>query len=218
MLAHPIATCDQHENAIRMPIDISPERAPELQSGFDALVRERRSIYSYLPKPVPVALLRKAIEAAVVAPNHHRTHPWRFFVFSGAGRGRLALAYEAAAKRVGRDVPKAVQRVYDAPVMVVIACISLASNAKVKAWEEQFATAAATQNLMLSLAGSSLSTLLTTGELAESPEVKELVGLAQEPEAKLMGVLNVGYRNPERPLPARAVQDIDAVTQWFLEE
>jgi nitroreductase len=158
-------------------------------------------------------LLEGAFTAAVLAPNHHRTRPWRFFVFEDEDRAPLADAYEAAAVRLGRLVPRAIQRAYDAPVMVVIACVPDTLNPRVVRAEEEFATAAATQTLMLALTSMGLGTLLTTGDLAESPEVLELVGLTGS-GGRLIGVLNVGYRNPDRPLPARPALDIASVVSW----
>jgi len=58
-----------------------------------------------------------------------------------------------------------------------------------------------------------VGSLLTTGVLAESDEVHRLVGL-QPPEGRVMGVVNVGYRNTERPLLARPAPDAAAVTTW----
>ena len=83
--------------------------------------------------------------------------------------------------------------------------------------EEEFATAAAVQNFMLSLAAAGVGTLLTTGDLAESPEVARLVGL-HEPPARLMGVINVGFRNPERPIPARPEPALDGVATWLTQD
>lgn len=188
---------------------------PPASSLSDA-VHRRRSVYAYLNVPVPRGIIERALEQAVLAPCHHQTHPWRFFVFEGAGRERLAHAYRDAAARIGLLSAKANQRAYDAPVMIVIACQPALTHPRIKAWEEEFATAAATQTLMLALAASGVGSLLTTGHLAESDEVRSLIGLDQ-PGSRIMGVLNVGYRNPERPLMARPAADAAAVTRWFTE-
>jgi len=194
-------------------VDASPAGAGTLAASFHAIVAARRSIYAYAQKPVPKQLVEAALGDAIQAPNHHRTQPWRFYVFTGQGRSRLAAAYEAAAARVGRDVPKAIQRAYDAPVMVVVACLPGVSNPKVSEAEERFAVAAATQTFMLSLAAAGVDSLLTTGELAESPEVRTLVGM-DDANAQLMGVVNVGYRDPERPVRPRPATAVDAFTTW----
>ena len=185
--------------------------------SFRDVVRRRRSTYSYLEQPVPRALIEQALADAVLAPNHHRTAPWRFHVITREGRGKLVAAYESAANRLGRDVARAVQRASDAPVNVVVACVPAAANPKVSVREEEFATAAAVQNFMLSLAAAGVDSLLTTGDLAEAPEVAVLVGLPQPP-ARLMGVINVGYRNPERPIPARAEPALERVVHWITQD
>jgi nitroreductase len=181
--------------------------------AFDRVVQRRRSIYSYRDTPVPRRLVERALDCAVQAPNHHRTRPWRFFVFEGDARNRLAAAYEETARRLGRDVVRAVQRAMDAPVMIVVGCVAQTSNPRVELKEEEFAVAASVQTLMLALAAEEVGSLLTTGVLAESDEVHRLVGL-QPPEGRVMGVVNVGYRNTERPLLARPAPDAAAVTTW----
>jgi len=188
-----------------------------VSTDIDVLQRvaqQRRSIYSYLDTPVSRQVVERAIECAVLAPNHHRTRPWRFFVFAADARHRLAAAYETAARRLGRDAERAIQRALDAPVMIVVGCAASASNPRVEQKEEEFAVAASIENMMLALAAEGVGTLLTTGVLAESDEVHRLVGLTP-PEARIMGVVNVGYRNTERPLLARPAADGASVTRWM---
>lgn len=184
---------------------------------FTEIAQRRRSIYSYLDQPVPRAIVERALADAVLAPNHHRTAPWRFFVITREARRGLVRAYEAAALRTGRDVARATQRAQDAPLNVVVACVPAQHNPRVKPAEEDFACAAAVQNFLLSLADAGVGSLLTTGELPESPEVAALVGL-DEPGAHLMGVINVGYRNTERPLANRPDPQMDRVTRWIGED
>jgi hypothetical protein len=59
-----------------------------------------------------------------------------------------------------------------------------------------------------------VDSLLTTGDLAESPEVAALVGL-DAPQARVMAVINVGYRRPERPPGARQSVPLDQVAAWI---
>ncbi len=47
---------------------------------FGEVLRGRRTIELFLQTPVPVKLVRAAIEAATWAPNHHVTEPWRFYL------------------------------------------------------------------------------------------------------------------------------------------
>jgi len=56
---------------------------------FDAVVRGRRSIRGFLPKPVPQALIREILELAVRAPSSMNTQPWHFYVVTGAVLDRI---------------------------------------------------------------------------------------------------------------------------------
>jgi len=195
--------------------DPSPlDGASDLAAAFDQIATLRRSAYAYLPESVSRASIERALRLAMLAPNHHKTRPWRFFVYADGGRAPLVAAYEAAATRLGRDVAKARQRALDAPVMIVVGCVPATLHPKVKPNEEEFATAAAVENMLLALASEGLSSLLTTGDLAESPEVNALVGLG-EADGRVMGVVNVGYRDPRRPMVPRTPPDVGAFTQWF---
>ena len=188
------------------------DAAPRL-TIFESIADSRRSAYAYLDEPVPRELVERAIRIAMLAPNHRRTSPWRFFVYAGAGRAPLVAAYEAAARRLDRDTAKARQRALDAPVMIVVACIPQIGQRKVLVNEEEFATAAAIQNMLLALACANVSTLLTTGDLAESQETHALVGLG-DGQGRIMAVVNVGYRNPARPVPPRAQPDLAKCMHW----
>lgn len=183
-------------------------------ASFGEVAQRRRSVYAYLDEPVPRPIIERALAQAVLAPNHHRTAPWRFFVIAREARHRLVSAYETAALRTERDVARAAQRAKDAPVNVVVACVPTLDNPRVVAKEEEFATAAAVQNFLLSLADAGVGSLLTTGPLAESPEVAALVGL-EALGGHVVGVINVGYPNPERPIPRRPEAQLDRVVRWI---
>lgn len=189
----------------------------DFAAALHEIVQRRRSVYAYRDEPVAREVLELALAAAMRAPNHHRTVPWRFFVIEESHRERLVRAYEAAAARLGRDVARATQRAKDAPVNVIVACVPAVDNPRVVVREEEFATAAAVQNFLLALAASGVDTLLTTGDLAESAEVAQLIGLHQ-PGSRVMGVINVGYRNPDRPIQPRPSPDIFKAVKWVGED
>src|SRR5437763_15722051 len=103
--------------------------ATTIQQPLDTIesIRTRRAIKEYDEKPVPREIIEELLDAAHWAPNHHLTHPWRFHVFTGAGRERLVPAREAAvrmaAERRGREVTAedrgvARGKCYSAPAIV----------------------------------------------------------------------------------------------------
>jgi nitroreductase len=56
---------------------------------FDEVVRGRRSIRGYKPKPVPKAVIREVIELAMRAPSSLNTQPWNFYVVAGEPLDRI---------------------------------------------------------------------------------------------------------------------------------
>ena len=71
-------------------------------SVLDA-VAGRRSVRSYLGRPVPHATLLVLLAAASRAPSGNNTQPWRVHVLTGAGRQRLTDAIMAVRAAGGDD-------------------------------------------------------------------------------------------------------------------
>ncbi|VTU13602.1 nitroreductase family protein [Variovorax sp. RA8] len=195
-----------------MTIDIEePVSRVDLSSVFEDIVRQRRSVYFYLDQDVPRHLLERALQMAVLAPSHYHTRPWRFTVFRGSARAELATAYEKAAVRIGWHPGRARCRAFDAPVMVVIGCVPDVSHPRVRPLEEEFATAAATQNLMLALTSMQLSCAMSSSPLQLSDEVEQAAGIEG---GRVVGVLQVGYRDSERELFKRPQPGTAGVVRW----
>ena len=62
------------------------------------VIRARRTVDIGLLRPdaVPREVTEAILEAGIWAPNHGRTEPWRFTVFTGEGRARLADVFAQA--------------------------------------------------------------------------------------------------------------------------
>ncbi|HVJ16383.1 MAG TPA: nitroreductase [Polyangiaceae bacterium] len=63
---------------------------------FRDVVRDRHSVRSFLPDPVPDALLRSVLEDAQRAPSNCNTQPWQVHIVSGGKRDALSQAILAA--------------------------------------------------------------------------------------------------------------------------
>src|SRR3954468_14149816 len=59
-------------------------------------IRERRTLKEFTAEPVAAELVRELLELAVLAPNHHETEPWRFWV---VGRDTLEAMSDATGDR-----------------------------------------------------------------------------------------------------------------------
>lgn len=122
-------------------IAIRPERAvswgalePAAPSEPPVLepIRGRRSVRSYLDKPVPDAAVDRVLEAARWAPSPHGRQPWRFAVIrkertrhrladamGGEWRANLEMDGQDAAV-VERRLEGSRRRLLDAPVLVLL--------------------------------------------------------------------------------------------------
>lgn len=132
---------------------------------FD-IVKQRRSIRKYLPKPVQKEVILEVLMAAGCAPSAHNSQPWRFIILQDASvKRRLADAMaEAWAKDLQRDgikvesdkLTERVERFATAPVLI-LACLTMGDLRKFPDSERQMCErdlavqsfGAALQNLLL---------------------------------------------------------------------
>src|SRR5438067_1045809 len=106
--------------------------APTLEA-----IRNRRSSPLMQAVNPPKKLVQLVLEAAVCAPNHYRTSPWRFTVVSGSARLELGEAMaESLLDRLQDDedeervdaqtealLEKERRKPLRAPVIIAVACV-----------------------------------------------------------------------------------------------
>jgi nitroreductase len=174
----------------------------------------RRSVGRVLPDALPRAEVEALLEAAVSAPNHHLTAPWRFVVLAGDARREVGEAHARAVARAKPDLPaeglaKEAARLERAPV--VIAAIVRGSEDPVQAREDRDAVAAAIENLLLAAHAGGLGAMWRTGVMVDEPEVREALGL--EPGDAIVGFVYLG--RPAGPPPERPPRpEVAAVAAW----
>jgi nitroreductase len=168
-------------------------------------IHTRQSVPKVRPDPLPRELIKKLLEAAVQAPNHHHVRPWRFVVISGEARNRLGNVMARALKDRAPDTLEAAldverARPLRAPLLIAVG-VDKPSDPKVVAIENVCAAAAAAQNLLLAAHGLGLAAMWRTGPAAYDPQVKVFLGFA--PDQHLIGFLYIGYPEGERVVPER---------------
>jgi len=147
----------------------------------------RRSVVKYdLAKQVPAEVTTQALEAAILAPNHFLSEPWRFYTCGPETKGKLCGLNE--------DKRKAAEGV---PEMLVVTIASEHSLSEKLGLEDHAAVAAAVQNFMLSLASNGVGSKWMTGALGAAPE-DVLAAAGAGSGEKLMGVIWYGF--PAKPL------------------
>jgi nitroreductase len=164
------------------------------------LIAHRRSIKPALmdaEREISRDLWEALFEAANWAPNHGLTEPWRFQVYSGDARQKVATALQTAYKAdtpEGEFRPEKFEKMGKNPFLansVVSIVMKRDPNGKIPEIEEVEAVACAVQNLHL------LASSVGLGVFWSSPAVSygETFAKALELECdeKCLGVLYVGW-------------------------
>ena len=166
----------------------------------------RRSVATVTDRRPEQGDVEALLEAAVRAPTHHLTEPWRFIVLAGPELGALG---EVMGRRIRRERPgdprieervaAEASRPLRAPVIVTVV-YTPSDHPKAIENEDRYAVGAAMQNLLLAAAARGLGAFLRTGPAATDPEVAEFLGLGGGEE--VAGFIYLGYpASEEQPPP-----------------
>ena len=178
-------------------------------------IESRRSIKEFTDRPVTRQAIERLLGAAVQAPNHRMTEPWRFYVLGPEARRAYGAALGARkAKRVedpeaARQVVEKVERTHESlPAMLVVSVV-LDDNPEIRE-EDYAATFMAIQNLCLVAADAGLGTHLKTGAVMEDPRARAAVGV---PEAeRIVAVVEIG--EPASTPDAKQRRPAAELTTW----
>lgn len=157
---------------------------------YDAIMT-RRSIGKTSDRVPARDRIEKLLEAAVRAPTHHLTQPWRFIVLSGDARHGLAKAWGKGLAATGGDPAKVLDKPLRAPVILCVIAAPKHHLPKVVELEEHHAVGAALQNMLLAAHDMGLAAMLRTGDAGSLSEVRDFLGL--NPDEVVAGFVYIGY-------------------------
>lgn len=176
-------------------------------------LRERRTVHDYLPDTLDPAAVLRLLEFGTFAPNHKLTQPWRFIVVGPDTRERLAEiagAHAASNAKPGSDAEsirlleeKTRRKLLAKPTIVAVLCHR--SEDSMRAREDQYAVAAAIQNIQLAAWNEGLGSKWSTGKVIRVPETTNLLGVDNATE-EILGLLFLGKAaeipalKPRRPI------------------
>ncbi len=183
-------------------------------------IKSRRSAKNLnLERSPSRELIEEILEAAIWAPNHHLTEPWKFVVIAGDERLRLGQSMAAALKTTMKTEDPRTEEVLKierekalrAPVIIaVISSKNDNKSGKIIHQEELVAAGAALQNLLLAAHSFGLGALVKTGPHSYLQPVREYFGL-QENES-LIGLVYLGY--PAEPAGTSKRSPLDTKVEW----
>lgn len=162
--------------------------------------------------------VERIIEAAGWAPNHHKTEPWRFVVLTGQALHQMGeVMAQGLQARVGDPdsdasrvaIEKERRKPLRAPVVIAV-WVCPADSSKVVREEENMATAAAVQNMLLAAEALGLGAMWRTGPAASDPAVKHFLGIPTD--AIVAAFVYLGY--PQALPPRTRTRDALQYAQW----
>jgi nitroreductase len=150
------------------------------------------------PDAVPKDVIERMLDAAIWAPNHRATEPWRFYVLQDEGKKRFADIRRRgrAATFPNPDAPEAQKALDKLHADTLATPAIIAVTAHVAPNEEQrredfAATYMAAQNLMLVGWEQGVGSYLRSGAILHAAELRELLNL--ETDREVLGMVYVGY-------------------------
>jgi nitroreductase len=187
--------------------------APETGMSVYEAIHNRRMNNEFSEGVPSRESLQRMLDAAVWAPNHRLTNPWRFFVLekSGTKRAEVAqLAYDHLFARNGNheNADGSRQRVLDAPALIYV--YSVPADSEEMTQENYAAACCAVQNLLLAAVAEGLAGDWSTGNTTRHAQLAETLG--GEPDWTMVGALFIGH--PSRP-SASVRAPADEVTAWL---
>jgi nitroreductase len=186
--------------------------------AHDAIAR-RTSTRTFRPDRVPRYVIERLLAAAVRAPNHKLTEPWRFAVLTGEAKRRYAEIRRAhrAKKFEGRSdeqAARAIEKTYrehvETPAFIVVMC--QVSDDPVTREEDFGATMMAIENLLVAAAADGIGTYMRTGGIMEHPDLKALVGVPER--YRIVAIVSLGYLAGE-PEPTLRRKPLSELTSWL---
>ena len=179
-------------------------------------IAQRRSIKRFQDRAVTREEIETLLDAAVLAPNHKLTQPWRFYVLGPEARRRygLALGERKARKLPDPDAAASLREKtaaeYEAfPALVAVAMVL---NESPEVREEDYAACMqAIANMMLTAVDRGLGTHMRSGAVMDDPAARAAVGVREG--ERIVAIVSVGVP-AEMPAP-KARQGAAAVTQWI---
>jgi nitroreductase len=171
---------------------------------FADLVRSRRTTMIVdQVRQVPADLVAELCGLATWAPNHKKTWPWRFALFTGDGRARLGatMADEMQRLGVGDDGKRTKTRTkyLRTPATLVIGCTP--HDNEMLHVENRDAVAAGIQNLLLGATALGLASFWSTPAITQPAAVLSLCGF--EPDDRIVGIVYLGWAAQQCPAPER---------------
>ncbi len=169
----------------------------------NTFLRSRRSIFpkDYTGEMIDESIIHEILENANWAPTHKFTEPWRFIVYSGEGRKKLASTqaevYKQVTERDGTFKEDRYNNLLTKPLEsshIVLVYMKRDEKKSVPEIEEAGAVFCAVQNMYLTATAYEVGCYLSTGGVTYFPESRKAFGLSDDD--RIIGFFHLGIPKP----------------------
>lgn len=172
--------------------------------NLQQLIADRRTVHDYRVEPLPEGAVERALTAALAAPNHRMTEPWRFVRVGPVARDRL-VEISAALKSGGAGLSgPALDKLRAkmlSPAELIVVC-QVRSEDPTLTREDYAAVACSIQSAMLAWWAEGIGSKWSTGAVTTDARTYEALGVDPSLE-EIVGFLWAGYSVREAPKPRR---------------
>lgn len=177
-----------------------------------SLICNRTTVQDFSSEPLPEGALERALVAALAAPNHRLTEPWRFLRLGRETRARLAEV-QARLKDKGRtpsaeSLARAREKLLAPAELIVL--VRVVHSEPATGREDYAAIACAVQNIGLSLWAEGVGSKWGTGGVTTDAESYAILGL-DAAQSEIVGFLSLGFPRgafPRKPARRLSVGEV----------
>jgi nitroreductase len=167
------------------------------------LVVSRRTVHNYRKETLPQAVVERALELSLWAPNHRDTYPWAYFMVGPEARAKLADLSVQLKELKGAlsDIKKQALRenLINPSHLVILG----QRKADPKTAHEDYATlACSVQIASLYLAEQGFGSKWSTGGYSNHSQTYEILGISPD-QVQLEGALMIGVAQMAPPTQTR---------------
>ncbi len=158
------------------------------------IIEQRRSIFpkDYSDTEISQEILDEILHSATLAPNHKRTKPWRFKIFRGEEKAKLALEMQSIYKSTQPETLFLEKKYNDIGFKInkadTVVSIVVNFSGMLPEWEEIAAVSMAVQNMYLTCTANNIGCYWSSPKIVD--HLKE--SLTIEENQKCLGFLYMG--------------------------
>ena len=164
-----------------------------MKNAVDQNIIERRSIKKFKTDAVDVEEIIELLNVAKWAPNHTVNEPWRFQLYTGAGKEKFVQAFiEAMPKEEGVTPQKVLNKAQYFRNIPLHLVVIMPEDPRQRRWDEDYgAISSLIQNFQLAAWERGIGMIWRSNDWIYNPIFRDAIGVA--PGEKVVATLMIGY-------------------------